>query len=491
MFDKLTSIRLAGRVLLLTVIVLHFAATPSASAYFVDNRWSNTASGATGSQGSPIKLTWSIVPEGTNVSGGKSKLISFLDTTFGAGPGGTNLAQRPWYTLFSQSFDRWSQLSGVTFAYESHDDGTTHNAGSGLLGFRGDIRIAGANIDGAGGTLAQTSYPNFGDMLIDTSDGDTFSSLSPGYLWFRNTVTHEIGHALGLKHVITSPTSTFLMEPNISPNFDGPQLDDILGVQSFYGDALEKTNSGQGNDTVAHATGLGSIATGSSKSIGASATSLAVLPSATDFVSIDSNTDTDFYSFSVTGPTRLSATLIPRGGTYTQGPQGGSLSSFNASAQNDLTLAIYGTNGTTQLALANSAPAGQQEIRSNLALPAAGQYYVRITGASAAAQLYELQLSVAAPFLSGDYNHNGIVDAADYTVWRNSMGQTGAGLAADGDGNGKVDAADYTVWTSNFGVHAGSGAGSTSVAGGEVPEPSTAILAIIGATAIFSRRSKQ
>ena len=181
MLGKLSSFRRPAFALILSAIVLQLVAAHSAKAYFVDNRWSNTASGATGSQGSPIKLTWSIVPENTTVSGGKSKLISFLDTTFGAGPGGTNLTQRPWYTLFSQSFDRWSQLSGVTFAYESHDDGTTHNMGSGLTGVRGDIRIAGANIDGAAGTLAQTSYPNFGDMLIDTSDGATFLSSPPGY----------------------------------------------------------------------------------------------------------------------------------------------------------------------------------------------------------------------------------------------------------------------------------------------------------------------
>ncbi|MEX2168349.1 MAG: hypothetical protein WD851_03490 [Pirellulales bacterium] len=43
---------------------------------------------------------------------------------------------------------------------------------------------------------------------------------------------------------------------------------------------------------------------------------------------------------------------------------------------------------------------------------------------------------MAAPSLPGDYNHNGGVDAADYTVWRDGLGQTGAGLAAGG-----VDAA--------------------------------------------------
>jgi hypothetical protein len=41
--------------------------------------------------------------------------------------------------------------------------------------------------------------------------------------------------------------------------------------------------------------------------------------------------------------------------------------------------------------------------------------------------------------LPGDYNHNGVVDTANYTVWRDSLGQTGAGLAADGNGNGVIE----------------------------------------------------
>ena len=41
--------------------------------------------------------------------------------------------------------------------------------------------------------------------------------------------------------------------------------------------------------------------------------------------------------------------------------------------------------------------------------------------------------------LPGDYNFNGVVDAADYIVWRKSLGSTND-LRADGDGNGSVDA---------------------------------------------------
>jgi hypothetical protein len=54
------------------------------------------------------------------------------------------------------------------------------------------------------------------------------------------------------------------------------------------------------------------------------------------------------------------------------------------------------------------------------------------------------------PTLPGDYNGNDVVDAADYTVWRNTLGST-IDLRADGDGNGMVDPADYGVWKSHFG----------------------------------------
>ena len=55
--------------------------------------------------------------------------------------------------------------------------------------------------------------------------------------------------------------------------------------------------------------------------------------------------------------------------------------------------------------------------------------------------------------LPGDYNADGYVDRADYTVWRNSLGQTGfaAYSGADGNGNGLIDKADYSVWKAHFG----------------------------------------
>ncbi len=101
--------------------------------------------------------------------------------------------------------------------------------------------------------------------------------------------------------------------------------------------------------------------------------------------------------------------------------------------------------------------------------------------------------------LAGDYNLNGIVDTADYVVWRNSVGHTGAGLAADGDASGTIDAGDYSVWRSHFGQTAGSGSGATGSAGTAaqrwsaptIPEPASLVFLLLAAVGLlFISRSR-
>ena len=61
---------------------------------------------------------------------------------------------------------------------------------------------------------------------------------------------------------------------------------------------------------------------------------------------------------------------------------------------------------------------------------------------------------------TGDYNNNGKVDAADYTVWRNNLGQPGTVLKNRSmDVTGNVQQQDYVVWKTNFGLP-GSGSGA-------------------------------
>ena len=94
------------------------------------------------------------------------------------------------------------------------------------------------------------------------------------------------------------------------------------------------------------------------------------------------------------------------------------------------------------------------------------------------------------PGSSGDYNGNGVVDAADYTVWRNTLGATGLTpfTGADGSGNGIIDQADYQHWRANFGTIVGTGVGSGTTAGGlAVPEPTTATLALLAGLLVLAR----
>ncbi|TWT40644.1 cadherin domain-containing protein [Botrimarina hoheduenensis] len=53
--------------------------------------------------------------------------------------------------------------------------------------------------------------------------------------------------------------------------------------------------------------------------------------------------------------------------------------------------------------------------------------------------------------IAGDYNADGTVNAADYTIWRDAFGQTGESLPADGDRDGEVDLDDHRVWAENYG----------------------------------------
>ncbi len=89
----------------------------------------------------------------------------------------------------------------------------------------------------------------------------------------------------------------------------------------------------------------------------------------------------------------------------------------------------------------------------------------------------------------GDYNGNGVVDAADYVLWRKSpINQVAAGLPADGNGNFTIDAGDYTTWRSHFGQTAGS-----SLVTDAVPEPRGVLLLVIAAISwrsIHARRLK-
>jgi len=58
------------------------------------------------------------------------------------------------------------------------------------------------------------------------------------------------------------------------------------------------------------------------------------------------------------------------------------------------------------------------------------------------------------PYLPGDFNSDGLVDAADFLIWRRQSGTNVPNFSgADGDGDGDVDQADLALWRANYGKY--------------------------------------
>ncbi|HEX4414738.1 MAG TPA: hypothetical protein VH107_13980 [Lacipirellulaceae bacterium] len=82
----------------------------------------------------------------------------------------------------------------------------------------------------------------------------------------------------------------------------------------------------------------------------------------------------------------------------------------------------------------------------------------------------------AAVGLPGDFNNNGVVDAADYVLWRDHLGEPAeTPLNGNGDGQHGVDDGDFALWRANF-------ASSTTpapAAAAAVPEPVAGVLLLV------------
>ncbi len=71
----------------------------------------------------------------------------------------------------------------------------------------------------------------------------------------------------------------------------------------------------------------------------------------------------------------------------------------------------------------------------------------------------------------GDYNQNGVVDAADYVVWRKGLGAT-------------YTQGDYDVWRAHFGQSVGLSAGASAT----IPEPGTISMCLLGMLVTWNAR---
>jgi uncharacterized repeat protein (TIGR01451 family) len=387
----------------------------SLQALQIATHWSRTATNGTGqgTQGQPVTIRWSIVPDGTSIpatdsgeSSDPSNLRARMAAIYGGSATGDPAAQ-PWFSVFQAVFDNLAALSGLRFVYEPNDDGVTidgftSSSDWGVTGVRGDIRISGHAIDGNSGVLAYAYYPDNGDVVIDTNDS-YIATITNNSIRLRNIMEHEIGHSLGLDHVCPI-NQTKLMEPFISTAYRGSQFDDILSQQRNYGDPLEVHGSLRNNDSSANATALPLVAG---------------TTSSWEWLSIDDSTDTDFFSITATTQQQLTVRIIPSDpilpadpntDTYLEGSQNsdGSCSTgtaFDPTTQQDLVLDLLASNGSTVTTAAPTMPAGATEEIGSFQIPANGTHYIRVRGGSAdRAQLYRMEVllaqAVPAPLVS-------------------------------------------------------------------------------------------
>jgi T5SS/PEP-CTERM-associated repeat protein len=93
----------------------------------------------------------------------------------------------------------------------------------------------------------------------------------------------------------------------------------------------------------------------------------------------------------------------------------------------------------------------------------------------------EVQIEQLSVGLTGDYNNNGVVDAADYTVWRDALTAGATSLVNDAT-PGIVDESDFLYWRAHFGETAPIGSGSGA---GTVPEPTSISLFCLAAVLLL------
>ncbi len=340
------------------------AMNTNGSRYQGTDRWTVTATDGLVGSGNPITLTYSFVPDGTfipdlgiGVGSGNSVLFNWLNGIYGS--------PSNWQPLFAQVFARWSELIGVTYAYEPNDDGANTNSVPGVLGVRGDVRIGAFNLANDsinGGTLAYNNFPNDGDMIFDTDN--FFNNTANNSRRLRNVAAHEHGHGLGMLHVCPI-NNTKLMEPFATTAFDGPQLDDILGGQRRYGDKFEPQS-----DDPANPPALGSYGVGEFFGL--------------QNVSIDDDSDIDVYKFTLTEPAEVQITVAPDAGAYSQGPQvgactTGSFTDYNAI--HDLQIFLLNTS-FIPLGSANATGIGGSE-QLNVQVLQPGDYLIQVFGSTA------------------------------------------------------------------------------------------------------------
>lgn len=275
-----------------------------------------------------------------------------------------------------QAIAAWRAVAGIDYT-EVGDNNSAMDQLTTRQAVRGDIRIGGVALTTGAGILAYNAYPlgsgvgslSGGDMCLNTSYFlPTFlASIGNDYRYLRNTIAHEHGHGLGLRHTVPCDL-TKLMEPQVGGAINGLQHDDLRGGARNYGDFLS------GNHTSGTAANLGELGSPGPRS-------LLLRNLSTNGSTGPNGTAEDWFTFTLATPQSVTITATPTGSTYTTASQtsgctGGFSSEINSLVSGNLLIQLHRPVGTI-IASASGAAAGQPETVSPGTL-AAGTYHVRV-----------------------------------------------------------------------------------------------------------------
>jgi hypothetical protein len=171
------------------------------------------------------RITYSFVPDGTNVGGVSSSLYSTLNTV---------APTTTWQAAIEKAAAIWSSYANINLAQVSDSGAAIGTPGNQQDDARfGDIRIA--MIPQSSGALAFTLLPPpynggtaAGDIVFNTNVAWKVNSN----IDLETVALHEFGHALGMDHSAVTTAVMYAYYNNIKQNLVS---DDVSGIQSIYG----------------------------------------------------------------------------------------------------------------------------------------------------------------------------------------------------------------------------------------------------------------
>jgi len=327
--------------------------------------------------------------------------------------------------------------------------------GNSIVAQLSGLTITGGDVAGSGGAINHL----LGSLtLAGVTVRDNFATSLGGGLYV------EVGN-------LTISDST--ISGNAASNGGGMLVDSTMNIvnSTISGNTATTRGGGMtiGNQvvTIRHSTISDNTAPmGAGSGVASLGVAGAMIAVHSTIIAGNTNSDVDFYDGAINPFQSNGYNLIGSGNAIAEFVETGD----QANVMNPMLGALANNGGPTltHLLLTGSPainagdPAASAGVGNVPQFDQRGSAHSRVLGTAIDIGAVEIE-APAGPALPGDYNLDGAVNAADYVVWRRTLGNSVAQYSgADGDGDSMVDDDDYGVWRANFGNTApGAGSGSS------------------------------